>query len=187
MYTVSGWPLCLHCFSKIQQMEAQQQADRMVMMNYLLDSIDQTTGIPSSARFRVPQPVINNRPVIQQKNMTNNIKIDNSVVGAVNTGTINSLNQSLNTVDPKLANALKLFSESVLVAAELDDKEKTAVLENAAFVTEQVGIPADTRKTSMIRNAYQAIRETVSVSASLTTIWRAIGPVLKAHGIDLGI
>jgi hypothetical protein len=56
-----------------------------------------------------------------------NIRVDNSVIGAINTGQIKSLNVALDNVQnagsPELANTLHVLSEAVLASSDLSPEK----------------------------------------------------------------
>ncbi len=100
-------PLCVEHYVMLQRTNAEQQKILAGLINYLSDSADETVGIPSYARIRMPQTVVNTG-----NTTINQLNIDRSVIGVLNTGTIQNLNaiiSAIQGVDPNLTNELKKF------------------------------------------------------------------------------
>src|SRR5437879_4503542 len=121
LYIYGGHPVCLRCYSHIQQLQNQATINAMTMMNYLMDEMEFITGIPipNSPRIRIPQPVraLNSGPVTM-----NNIKIDNSQIGLLNTGQIKgvvrnisgSISMLTNGGHKEIAIAIKALTEAAI-------------------------------------------------------------------------
>ena len=90
MYQFDKHPLCLDCYTKVMQVQNQKLTHLAGEINYLSDFIDETVGIPTYARMPKPKPVVDGKKITH-----NHINVDRSVIGTINTGTINSLNQTL--------------------------------------------------------------------------------------------
>lgn len=97
-------PLCLDCNLKHVQLITMQNDMLERQMNYLTDYMDMVVGLPGlSPKFP------------ERKNVTiggitlNNIKIDRSTVGVVNTGSIETVDSAVTVLkqsgDPQLAAA----------------------------------------------------------------------------------
>jgi len=94
------------------------------------DDINMMFGIPP--RPRRPAPVIH-----QGNNVFNQLKIDNSNIGVVNMGTIDSLNATISFVQQagstELANQIKSFAEAVSASTEIPKSYKKKYLNNCRF------------------------------------------------------
>ncbi len=178
MWNVEGHALCLHCYEKLMKIQHQQIAEHNRMINFLKDEMDEIVGIPTSSRIQMPQPVVH------KGNVTHNfINIDRSVVGSVNTGKINNLNQSMNNinnqVNPEIAKLLSLFTESMLKSQEINKDIKDELLEEVSFLSEQLLAEKSLQKKGMLKRTIESIESKVSTAGTLLTIWQAINPILK--------
>lgn len=174
----SGVPLCLNCYEKFSRIN---QADLTLLaayQNQLLDDMDELTGIPSYARYKIPQPII-----YKDNKMQNFIKVDKSIIGLINTGTLNSLNQSMNNINnninPELASMLSIFTKAILESKEIEENNKNQILEELDFITEQISLPDKLRKKSLAKKTFNSLKETLHLSASLITIWQTIEPFIN--------
>src|SRR3972149_2740749 len=79
-------PLCLDCKARFVQSIALQNDMLEREMNFLIGMAESTTGV-YGVMPKFPQ-----RQVVQLENMTlNNIKVDRSTIGVLNTGTIGTV------------------------------------------------------------------------------------------------
>ena len=77
-------PMCIHCYSIFVQANATQLDMQMRTANYLSDQMEHVAGLPAGLT-----PKYQLRNVIHMGNtILNNIKVDNSNIGVLNTGTI---------------------------------------------------------------------------------------------------
>lgn len=180
MYQVKGHYLCLHCYEKLMRIHQQQQAQLASMINYLYDQVDEITGIPTTPRLRVSQPVVHKGNITQ-----NLINIDRSIIGTVNTGKIDSLNQSMNNinnqVNPDIAKILAQFTEAMLRSQEINESTKEQLLEEIAFLSEQILVNKSLQKKSMLKRVLDSIKDKLSTAAALLTVWDKLYPILKTY------
>jgi hypothetical protein len=110
----------------------------------------------------------------------NNIHVENSTVGVINTGdvqTIDSVVSSAKTAgNESLALALKNFTEAVLDSGDLQQDQKNDVIGQLAFLSQQA-IAKTKQAPSVIRSIVSGIERTVNGAASLVTLW----PLLHAQ------
>ena len=82
-------PLCVDCWYKFEVAETLAFRLNAIGMNYALDEMDHVSGIAlGGPRMQVP-------PIPQGPIILNNIKVDNSVVGAINTGNVRVIDVNL--------------------------------------------------------------------------------------------
>jgi len=166
---------CLACYQRLQQtvIATNQMYERQI--DRLTDDMEMISGI--SLRPPRPQPIIHQGPVT-----TNFIHVDRSVVGSINTGTIQSLNVSLEKISlggsDALSRCVKNFTEAVTAESSLTPEAKNSVVEQLAFVLEETQKPANTRKKSVALSAVKDIGMIVSTMNALHTLWQAISPHL---------
>ncbi len=174
MYKVGEWPLCLHCYSKLQQTQSSQNESLERMLNYLHDQMDNVVGFSTGApRFPERRP-----PVIQNAPVTiNTMHIDRSIVGSVNTGYINDLEvsmQSVTQINNEGIEKVKAFAEAVLRESTLDKEQKESIIQQLDFLSQQLQIEKDKRNHGAVRAVISGVSSAINLSASLMTLW---GPV----------
>ncbi len=179
MYQLKGGVLlCLHCYEKLARIQQQTLANLMAYENQIMDHVDEITGIQSYARYKIPQPII-----YKDNKMQNFINVEKSVIGSINTGVINSLNQSMNNINnninPELANLLSDLTNAILKSTEIQENDKKEVLENLDFITEQINLPDEKKKKSLAKKTFNSIKEILHSSATLITIYQAISPYIN--------
>jgi hypothetical protein len=169
-------PLCLDCTYKYQQIIDNQLANQERAINFLMDEIDMTFGIGRiGARFPERKPsVIQSAPVTM-----NHINIDKSIIGAVNTGTVNQLEVKMNQVSQG-GNELKKFTEAVLKEDKLTKEQKEEIIQQLDFVTEQLLKSENQRNSSVVKIVSRNIVNLINFSASLMTLWDPISKLFTA-------
>jgi hypothetical protein len=113
---------------------------------------------------------------------TYNIHIEGSTVGVVNTGSVGSLEVNLATLqrrgDEQLASALRELSESIINSTELGSDRMSSAREMLETVATEAARPAEQRNGASMRAILKELAEVVKVSASLSTLWERLGPVI---------
>lgn len=155
------------------------QLESMAMINYLQDSIAYTMGAPGAQppRIQVPVPIVHNAPVTH--NTHNNIHVENSVVGSINTAQVGRISVAMDNItnndNESVVEAIKAITEAMVNTAELNNETKDQLLEQMAFVAEQATLPTNQRQTSIVRPILTAISTSLTNIASLATIWAQWG------------
>lgn len=177
MYQIQGGTLlCLNCYEKLARIQQATLANLMAHQNQIMDHVDEITGIPSSARYKIPQPII-----YKDNKMQNFINVNESVIGSINTGVINSLNQSMNNINninPDLASLLSKLTNAILESTEIENDNKNEALEDLDFITEQINLPDKQKKKSLVKKTFNSLKEILHSSSSLITIYQAIVPYI---------
>jgi len=74
-----------------------------------------------------------------------NIKIDRSNIGVVNTGSIGNLDVSVSAIrnlgHDEIADELRTLTEAVLASSDLADTEKRDVVDQLSYVASQAAVP----------------------------------------------
>lgn len=151
----------------------------MALLNYFSGTVDNVVGIPGfSQRVQIPE-LPSTGPVT-----LNNIKVDNSVVGAINTANVHTIDVSLShlhTAGSDVAkDALKALTEAILSENKLDNNEKDELLEQVAFLSSQATTAAANRKPGLIKATFGAISTAAKTATSVATAWQACEPLLKS-------
>jgi len=171
-------PLCNDCHLKFQQALQMQQAALTTGMNFLADMMEATTGVYGVIpRHKVPTPV--HMQVKQGPTTFNNINVDRSVIGSINTGEVGSIDVAMDSIgDPQLVKALKDFTEAVINNKEMELEKKNEVIEQLAFLSSQATVPSAERKPSIIRTVIASVASSAT-TAGLAQAWTALSPLLQ--------
>jgi hypothetical protein len=184
---VAGQPHCVECYTKLQNAHAaaqnalvHQMRHAMAMMDYSEELMWSVTGFgrpPGSRRVQIPAMPATGPVTL------NNIKLDNSVVGAINTGNVRDIDVNLNQLHTagldKLRDAISALTQAVVDDKQATAEEKNALLEQVAFLSSQATAAVQQRKLGMIRAAIGAIANTATTITSIAGAWRACEPLLK--------
>ena len=181
MYNVEGHLLCLHCSATWQRMLREQMADQIRMVNYITAEMEAIVGLPGTMpRIELPAP-----PVVHTGAMTlNNIHVNDSVVGVINTGQVRQLDVAVDAIRDAgggpLAEALRILSQAVLDTEELAPEQKREAVEHLAFLAEQAVLPKDQRQRSIGKVVIGALAEVLNAAASAVTLWPHVRPLLES-------
>ena len=178
IYEMSGHLLCLNCAHKIKQMNYMELVANMQQINFLLGQMEATTGLYGLfPKYQIPDapPIIN-----QQGDITfNNINVEKSVIGSINTGNIGQIDVALSNIknggDEELANNIKEFTEAVLASTELTIEMKNEIIEQLSFLSGQATVPKESQKGSIIKAMLSTIGKAIQHIPSLLTLFEKLG------------
>ncbi len=121
---------------------------------------------------------------MKPQNITNiGLKIDNSSIGLINTGTIKkaqkietSIVELKNKGNSDVAESIRNITEAILNTKEINDNTKNEVIEQLEELTKQANLSKDKRVSkSIIKAIFSAIGATLSASGGLAEIWSTWG------------
>jgi hypothetical protein len=145
--------------------------------NQVAESLEHTMGVPV-ARVQIPQSLSRGGNVV-----THNISVNNSVVGAINSGTAQRLIVSLREIKQGGAGAaaeqMERLLETVYEAQDLSKEQRAEAIELLSAIAEQMARPADDRQPAMIKVVIEKLDDLLSLSAKCASIWSAICATLK--------
>lgn len=172
MYTVGEQkiPLCLNCYEKCKRISQAQIENDERMMNFLLDQANSIVGLPVSGPRFPPRP----NPVQVLGAKLNNIIISNSVIGTVNTGYINTVDNCISVLsqsgEETLADAIKKISDAILQSKELNPTQKNELMEDMSVISEEAIKPKEDRKTSVVRALIAHASQITSLANDITDL-----------------
>jgi hypothetical protein len=177
--TGKGMPLCLDCNLKFEHARTLEFERLVIVGNLAASELESASGIPVP-RYQMPQ----NR-VLQVNGMTtNNIKIDRSTIGAINTGTIGTLDSSITVLrgsgQPGVAEAVKSLTEAIAANAAVADEVRRELLELLSFVASEATAPEESRRSGAARRVLQDIANAITSVAGLASLWKQFEPVLRS-------
>jgi hypothetical protein len=82
--------------------------------------------------------------------------------------------------DADVAVALKEVADAVAKSAEIDEVRQREILEVLVALAEQAKLPADKRRTGVVRTLYEAAAGTLSVACDVAHVWSTFGPRIVA-------
>jgi len=173
-------PLCLDCYYKLAQINQQEVENSERMMNYLTDQMDATIGIgPTGPKFPTrPQPVNINGVKM------NNISVNNSVVGTINTGSIGSVDQSITALlqlgESDTANAIKSLTEAFLKSNDLTKNQQNELIETLSVLAKEAATPQQARENSVAHTLLDKAMKITSVANDITDVCQTWWPILAA-------
>lgn len=175
---VGGSPLCVACYYKLQQ--AMRLRDIMLKeeMNFLMAQAEAMTGLYGiSPRYEMPAPVIQQGPM-----NFHNIKVDRSVVGAINTGEVQRIDVALSHIsllgNEELHGALSQFTEAVIASTAISPESKNEILEQIAAIASESLLPKAKRRPGVVKAILAAVSGAVSTIADLASLWGKLEPLL---------
>ena len=171
-------PLCLDCNLKLVQTVAAQNDMLVEQMNYLTDAREATSGL-SGILPRIPR-----RNVVQIGDITlNNIKVDRSVIGVLNTGTIQTVDSAVTALrgsgEEALGSAITELSQAILSTPDVPDDVKTQMLEILSFLSTEATAPKEKRRATTMRTLWERLASLISDVDKLIQTWDRVGPILK--------
>lgn len=182
MYTVGeqGIPLCLDCYFKFSQIEQRELENNERMVNYLSDEMASQVGLPPIGPRFPPRP----RPVHVGGIKLNNISVNNSVVGTINTGSIGSVDQSISALiqvgKPQVAEAIKVLSESILRSGDLTQNQKKELVDIISVVAKEAATPADVRRDGVALTLLEKAGKITDLANDMTDVCQKWWPVILA-------
>jgi len=182
---VGGVRLCVDCYTKFQTAHTQAQVaftaalrHLMAMENRAAAELESVVGLPGLLpRIQIP-------PMPPAPLTLNNIKFDNSVVGAVNTGSVRDIEVNLthlqNSGNDKATDALKALTEAILRDPSVDSTQKNDLVEQIAFLSEQAVLAAKDRKPGLIKRTLGTLSQAAGTVTAMGGAWQAAEPILKS-------
>jgi len=177
--SVGNNPLCVDCYLKFQQATQMQNATQIQKVNYLTDMIEAKIGIYGVLpRYKVPQSMVH------QGSLTfHNIKVDQSVVGSINTGEVQRIDIAMSHIkiagNEELVKALKEFTEAVIAETKLNAELKNQIIEQISFLASQSALPKENQKSGIVKAVLLRVKDTICTITTLASLWDKLEPILE--------
>lgn len=173
-------PLCLDCYFKLAQIQQQQVENNERMINFASDEMSAVVGLPPIGPRFPTRP----RPVIVAGTKLNNITVNNSVVGTINTGSIGSVDQSISALiqcgEPSLAEAIKGLSEAILQSGDLTRNQKNELVESLSVIAKEAATPKEARRNTVALALLERAVQITSLANDITDVCTKWWPALVA-------
>jgi hypothetical protein len=158
-------PMCAACQKNLADAHRVQQETRMRYVNFLRDDIEASVGISGVlARFELPA----------ESPVTNNIRIEGSNIGILNTGVIHHIDSAIGQLqssgDGPLAVAFKQVTEAVANATDVDQAKKDEILEGLSALSEEAAKPKGQRRLALMKGILETVKLGVETIQSVAPI-----------------
>jgi hypothetical protein len=114
----------------------------------------------------------------------NNIRIDNSVVGSINTGNVRAIDVSLTHLrgvgNDTARDGLKALTEAIINDTSMPNAQKNELIEQVAFLSEQATVHPEMRKPGLIKPTLSALNEAAGTVQSIAGAWEIVAPILRS-------
>lgn len=181
-------PLCLKCWDLYQERLWKIQEQNIRGMNFELSHMEDAAGMPRGfhERYAVAAP---KRTTVVGDLILNNIKVDQSAIGVLNTGSITgplrNIDASITLLknDPAMQTfqeALKEFTEAVVRSTEATNEQKIVILELMSAIADEIRQPKANRRTAVAKTLLQSAQETIAAIGSLHSIWQTLKPIIAS-------
>ncbi len=172
-------PLCVDCHLKFVQATAIKDDLYAGQMNMLMDMAEAISGV-RGVMPRIPRRTL----AVPGGNVTfNNIKIDNSSIGVINTGTIGQVDTAIGALkqsgDGDAAEALKGLTEAIVTNTELTTEAKNEVLDILSVLSSEATVPSDSRRSAAMRPLLDQIGSVLNLVTSAANAWAQYGPAIE--------
>ncbi len=173
-------PLCLDCYFKFSQIQQQGIENSERIMNHILDEISVISGVPSLGPRFPPRP----QPLVVAGAKLQNIHVNNSVVGTINTGSISTVDQSISALvqsgEPTLADSIKALSEAILQSGDLTGNQKNELIESLSVISKEAATPKDARQNTVVLSLLEKAMNITSMANDITDVCQKLWPILSA-------
>jgi len=148
-------------------------------LNLLSEEISAGTG-----GLMPPHRIVIPPPPYRGDSMTfNNINVDRSNIGAINTGIIDNLDATITIMqsrgDSQLAEAVKELTEAIIKSEDIEDDTKNEINEQLQFLVTQAMAEPKNRSMGLVKSVLTGIKILISVAPSLLVIWDKLEPLIK--------
>ena len=172
--------LCIDCNLKFEQAQAMEFDRNARLFNMVSDQMDAMAGVPySGGRIALPE-----RPVFHVGGLNlNNIKIDRSTIGILNTGTIGTVDGAVTVMkqhgETGAADAIARLTEAVAKAQAVSTEDKNRILEALSVLATEATMPKDKRRSSAMKPLLLDLSTFLGGIAGLAQLWQQFGPAIS--------
>jgi hypothetical protein len=176
--------------SRIAERQQQENYLRSIqaanMMNFLLERAEGMSVGPPGFLGRIPIPQIGST-TFKGDIVLNNISIDRSTIGVLNTGQIQGI-QSIDVNISRLdqtnqtdtAEAFRALTEAIVSSREISAETRSELVEQLQALSDQALLPTDQRKTGVIRPIITELSSSLNTISALATIWATWGDTIRS-------
>lgn len=171
-------PLCLDCNLKHVQMYTLQKEMLERQINYYSDLMDYQIGLPPSGP-RFPE-----KKTVNVDGVTlHNIKVDNSTVGVINSGNIETVDVAISSIDSEgnqeVAQALNELTTAVIKSTEIQGDIKNQIVELLSLIASEATAPRERQRKGAMKALISQLKDLLSIGSDLTRLWGKWGPMIQ--------
>lgn len=173
--------LCIDCNLKLEQAEALEFHRTAQQFNMVAGAFEAAAGLPGLVpRVRIPPA-----PPVPIANMNvNNFNVNNSVLGVLNTGSIQSVDNAITVLRQsgvnEMASAISKLTQAVIDAKDIGGDLRNRIVETLSFIAEEAAKPETERRPAGIRPLITDLATSFSGLAGLSVLWQEYGPVIQS-------
>jgi hypothetical protein len=168
-----GLILCLQCDRLKVERDTIVLTNLERQHNYTLDRMESISGVRLRGRYPERQA-----PVHVAKVTMTTVKVNDSIIGTINTGVIESLNVNMSNVNMKnteAASDLKTLSEVIMTIKEITDQQKEELVEQVAFLASQLALEEKKRNVPVVKSVLESITKMLTFSVQAISLVIKIG------------
>jgi hypothetical protein len=191
-YQIGQRLFCVDCAEKMSRIAERQQQEQFLrsiqtanMLNFLLERAEGLSVGPPGFLGRVPVPRIASTTVSGDITL-NNINIDRSTVGVLNTGQIQGIQRidvNISKLDQTsktdIAQALRALTEAIVSSQQISVEHRSELVEQLHELSDQALLPLNQRKTGVIRAIFTGLSSSLNTASTLATIWATWGETIR--------
>jgi hypothetical protein len=176
----NGNPLCVEHYTMMIKATHSILSWQAANLNRLRGELEAEAG----GFVKLPQIDIPQNPFMGGNLTLNNISINQSTIGALNTGTIANLDAGITIMNSQgekgLAQSIKELTEAVINSNEINEQLKNEINEQLEFLVAQATSEPKNRSMGTIKSVLFGLQNSISTVAGLLTIWNSTAPLIKA-------
>jgi hypothetical protein len=172
-------PLCLDCNIKLEQLLATKGDMLERGLNYIAAQMEAAVGLPGIFP-RYPE-----RRIIKAGDITmNNIKIDHSNIGVLNTGTIGTVDAAITVLrqsgDQIVSTAIQALTEAIIADTAATEELKNQAIEILSVLATEATAPKEQRRRAVIKTLVLELSTLLGGAVALEQLWHQYSPVFMS-------
>jgi hypothetical protein len=172
--------LCIDCNLKLEHAETLEFQRTARQFNLAAAAFEAMSDLPGLVP-RMPVPPVQTFPVGTMN--VNNINVDNSVIGVLNTGSIETVDHAVTVLKQSGANemaaAISRLTQSVIDSTEADNESRNQIVEILSVIADEALKPKHERRGAVIRPLITELATSFSGLAGLSSLWQQYGPMIQ--------
>ncbi len=171
--------VCLDCYHKITEINNIKFLQHIALANKAADDLDMALGMRITGG-RVPVAALAMAARGADRNVYNNIKINNSTIGVINTGDLAKIDAVITltkeTDIEQIGQKLMELTQAILDSKENQDIEKQELIDLIKLIAEQV---QSGRKKSVILSLFKGIEERIQNIRAAIPIYQTMKSLIE--------
>ena len=172
--------LCVDCNLKFEQAES-LEFDRLTRYhNQLVGQLETTMGLPQT----LPRYAPSQRPSYHLGDLTlNNINIDRSSIGILNTGNIGAVDGAITVLrkhgEEDAAKAIACLTEAVVREEGVNTEQKNRILEMLSVLSGEATLPKEKRRSFAMKPLVLELATLLGGASALAQLWQQFEPLIS--------